>query len=98
MDIKRLSINGILSETIPLLHFDLMKILLIHVSTSHWEQIHILILYVDGIFLVTNELSLLHDTRKFRSKIFEMKDIGDATYMIGIEIFRDRSQRLLRLS
>jgi hypothetical protein len=29
---------------------------------------------------------------------FEMKDMGEASYVIGIEIFRDRSRRLLGLS
>jgi len=29
---------------------------------------------------------------------FEMKDMGEASYVIGVEIFRDRSQGLLGLS
>ena len=29
---------------------------------------------------------------------FEMKDMGEASYVIGIEIFQDRSRRLLGLS
>ena len=29
---------------------------------------------------------------------FEMKDMGEASYVIGIEIIRDRSQGLLGLS
>ena len=32
------------------------------------------------------------------SKNFEMNDMGEASYVIGIEIFRDRSQGLLGLS
>jgi len=32
------------------------------------------------------------------SNNFEMKDMGKAYYVIGIEIFRDRSQGLLGLS
>ena len=57
-----------------------------------------LILYVDDILLASNDLGLLHETNKFLSKNFEMKDMGDATYVIGIEIFRDRSCGLLGLS
>ena len=50
-----------------------------------------LILYVDVIFLATNDLGLLSETKKFLSNNFEMKDMGEACYVIGIEIFRDRS-------
>ena len=51
----------------------------------------ILILYIDDILLATNDLGLLHETKKFLSENFEMKDMGEASYVIGIEIFRDRS-------
>jgi len=57
-----------------------------------------LILYVDDILLATNDLGLLSKTKKFLSNNFEMKDIGEAYYVIGIEIFRNRSQGLLGLS
>jgi len=57
-----------------------------------------LILYVDDILLVSSDLGLLHETKEFLSKNFEMKDMGEATYVIGIEIFRDRSRGLLGLS
>ncbi|XP_022846239.1 uncharacterized protein LOC111368978 [Olea europaea var. sylvestris] len=57
-----------------------------------------LILYVDDILLATNDFGLLYETKKFLSKNFEMKDMGETTYVIGIEIFHDRSQGLLRLS
>jgi len=48
--------------------------------------------------LATNDLGLLSETKKFTSNSFEMKDMGEAYYVIGIEIFRDRSQGLLGLS
>jgi len=57
-----------------------------------------LILYVDDILLATNDLGLLSETKRFLSNNFEMKDMGEAYYVIGIEIFRDRSQGLLGLS
>jgi len=58
----------------------------------------ILILYVDDILLAANDLDLLYKTKKFLSKNYEMKDMGEASYVIGIEIIRDRSQGLLGLS
>ena len=57
-----------------------------------------LILYVDDILLASSDLGLLHTTKKFHSENFDMKDMGEATYMIGIQIFRDRSRGLLGLS
>ena len=57
-----------------------------------------LILYVDDIFLATNDIGLLNKTKKFLSNNFEMKDMGETYYVIGIEIFCDRSQGLLGLS
>ncbi|KAJ9535448.1 hypothetical protein OSB04_un001427, partial [Centaurea solstitialis] len=57
-----------------------------------------LILYVDDILIATNDLALLHDTKKFLAKNFEMKDLGDASFVLGIQILRDRSRGILRLS
>ena len=57
-----------------------------------------MILYVDDILLASSDLGLLHETKKFLTKNFEMKDMGEVAYVIGIEIFRDQSQRLLGLS
>lgn len=54
-----------------------------------------LIMYVDYILLATNDLGLLYKTKNFLSKNFEIKDLGKASYVIGIEIFCDKSQRLL---
>ncbi|PKI78357.1 hypothetical protein CRG98_001300 [Punica granatum] len=38
------------------------------------------------------------ETKQFLSVNFEMKDMGEASYVIGIEIHRDRKQRTLGLS
>lgn len=57
-----------------------------------------LVLYVDDILLATNDINLLHDTKRFLSKNFEMKDLGDASFVLGIEILRDRSRGILGLS
>lgn len=57
-----------------------------------------LVLYVDDILIASSDLGLLRETKDFLSQNFEMKDMGDASYVIGIEIFRDRSRRILGLS
>ncbi|WVZ07203.1 hypothetical protein V8G54_020549 [Vigna mungo] len=58
----------------------------------------ILVLYVDDILLAANDIGMLHDAKKFLSNNFEMKDMNEASYVIGIEIFHDRSQGWLSLS
>ena len=57
-----------------------------------------LVLYVDDILLATNDIGLLHETKKFQSKKFEMKDLGDASFVLRIQIYRDRSRCVLGLS
>ena len=57
-----------------------------------------LVLYVDDILLATNDIGLLHETKRFLSKYFEMKDLGDASFVLGIQIHRDRSRGILGLS
>jgi hypothetical protein len=57
-----------------------------------------LVLYVDDILLATNDKGMLKDTKNFLSKNFEMKDLGDASFVLGIEILQDRSRGILDLS
>ena len=57
-----------------------------------------LVLYVDDILLATNDIGLLHETKRFLSRNFEMKDLGNASFVLGIEILRERYQGTLRLS
>jgi Reverse transcriptase (RNA-dependent DNA polymerase) len=58
----------------------------------------ILILYVDDILLASSDLDMLFETKYFLSNKFDMKDLGEASYVIGIEIYRDWSRGMLGLS
>ena len=58
----------------------------------------ILVLYVDDILLASNDLGMIYETKKYLKNNFDMKDMGEATFVIGIEIYRDRSRGLLGLS
>ncbi|GJS60092.1 retrotransposon protein, putative, ty1-copia subclass [Tanacetum coccineum] len=40
---------------------------------------------------------MLQDVKSYLGKCFAMKDLGDAAYILGIKIYRDRSKRLIRL-
>jgi len=55
-------------------------------------------LYVDDILLTTNDNRFLYEMKQFLSKSFDMKDMGEVSYIIGIKIHSDRPQGILRLS
>ena len=57
-----------------------------------------MILYVDDILLASSDKNLLLETKRFLTSKFEMKDLGEATYVLGIEIHRNRSKGILGLS
>jgi hypothetical protein len=57
-----------------------------------------LILYVDDILLVSSDVNMLQETKKFLSSKFDMKDLGEASFVLSIEIHRDRRKRVLELS
>jgi hypothetical protein len=58
----------------------------------------ILVLYVDDILLARSDKNMLYETKSFLSSNFDMKDLGDASYVLGIEIHRDRTKGILGLS
>ena len=53
-----------------------------------------LILYVDDILLIGNDVGVLSSVKEWLSKQFQMKDLGEASYVLGIQIIRDRKNRL----
>ena len=55
-------------------------------------------LYVDNILLASNDINLLLETKCFLSKDFEMKDLRDTSFLISIQIQRDRTREILGLS
>ena len=57
-----------------------------------------LILYVDDIILVRNDIPMLQSIKTSLNNSFSMKDLGEAAYILGIKIYRDRSRRLIGLS
>ena len=57
-----------------------------------------LVLYVDDLLLIGNDIQMLEATKSSLGKSFSMKDLGEAAYILGIKIYRDRSKRLIGLS
>ena len=53
---------------------------------------------MDGILLASSDVNLLLETKKFLSSNFDMKNLGEASFVLGIEIHRERRKGILGLS
>ncbi|KAL0416555.1 UNVERIFIED_CONTAM: Retrovirus-related Pol polyprotein from transposon RE2 [Sesamum latifolium] len=56
-----------------------------------------LVLYVDDILLIGNDVKILGEIKAWLSTQFSM-DMGEASYILGIKIYRDRSRSMLALT
>ncbi|GKB80748.1 retrotransposon protein, putative, ty1-copia subclass [Tanacetum coccineum] len=61
------------------------------------SNVTFLILYVDDILIMGNHIPMLQDVKSYLGKCFALKDLGEAAYILGIKIHRDRSRRLIGL-
>jgi hypothetical protein len=57
-----------------------------------------LVLYVDDILLIGNNIPFLNKVKDYFKSKFSMKDLGEAAYILGIKIYKDRTRRLIGLS
>ena len=57
-----------------------------------------LVLYVDDILVIGNDIPVMQSIKVWLSQQFSMKDLGEASYILGIKIYRDRSRRMIGLS
>ena len=62
------------------------------------SSVAFLILYVDDVSLIGNDIEFLDSIKGYLNKNFSIKDLSEATYILGIKIYRDRSRRLIGLS
>ena len=62
------------------------------------SSVTFLILYVDDILLMGNDVEFLESIKGYLNKSFSMKDLGEAAYILGIKIYRDRSRCHIGLS
>ena len=54
-----------------------------------------LVLYVNDLLLTTNANDLLAETKKMLCNHFNMKDLGEASFVLGIKIVQDRTNHML---
>ena len=57
-----------------------------------------LVLYVDDILLIGNDVPTLQNVKTWLGNCFAMKDLGEAAYILGIRIYRNRTKRQIGLS
>jgi len=62
------------------------------------DHVICLVLYVDDMLLVGNDKEIIHDLKTQLSSKFDMKYIGVANYILGMEIKRYRKKRKLWLN
>ena len=62
------------------------------------DKFIIMSLYVDDILIASNSKEYINGIKGWLSSNFEMKDMGEAAYILGVKISRDRSKKLLSLS
>jgi len=61
-------------------------------------EIIIVLVYVEDLLLVASRLAAICKIKKALHELFEMKDLGEAKVILGIEIRRDRMLGTLKLS
>ncbi|KAK0592998.1 hypothetical protein LWI29_028837 [Acer saccharum] len=62
------------------------------------DKLVFLILYVDDILLIGNDVGVLTSVKERLAKQFDMKDLGEASFILGIQVIRDRKNRTIALS
>ena len=62
----------------------------VHVRRFHDDTFIILLLYVDDMLIVGQDADMIHKLKMELLKTFDMKDLGSAKRILGMEILRDR--------
>ncbi len=62
------------------------------------ERVIYLVLYVDDMLLIGNDKEIIQDLKTQLSSKFDMKDLGAANYILGMEIKRDWAKKNIWLN
>lgn len=58
----------------------------------------IVAIYVDDLLILANNMTALHNLKAEISQRFDMKDLGEVHFCLGIQVFRNRHERSIRIS
>ena len=53
---------------------------------SEGDRVVFLVLYVDDILLLGRDIGMLSTVKVWLAKTFDMKDLGEASYILGIKL------------
>ena len=67
-------------------------------NTRSKDKFVILSLYVDDILIAGKDKECVNDIKAWLSSNFEMKDMGEVSYILGVKISRDHPRKILSLS
>jgi hypothetical protein len=70
----------------------------LYVRTDQNKNIVIIAVYVDDLLLAANDRTLMDTIKLSLSTRFKMKDLGPVHHLLGVNVERDRSLGLLRIS
>ncbi|KAK0594104.1 hypothetical protein LWI29_010146 [Acer saccharum] len=84
MDVKTAFLNGSLDESIYMMQPEGF------IEKGQWirikgDKLVFLILYVDDILLIGNDVGVLTSVKEWLAKQFDMKDLGEASFILGIQ-------------
>ncbi|CAL2256803.1 unnamed protein product [Prunus armeniaca] len=98
MDVKTAFLNGHLQEEIYMDQPEGFISKHEEKKKNNGSAIVFLVLYVDDILMFGNDIGMFTSVKLWLSKTFSMKDLGNASYVLGIKIYRDRTRKLIGLS
>ena len=87
------------------LHAELVRLGFTRLEADHslylWldgEELVLLVVHVDDIVVASNSLEALQEFKEAIMHTFEMTDLGDLSYYLGIKVERDRGSKVIRMS
>jgi hypothetical protein len=68
-----------------------------HSVFTNKDRTLVVALYVDDLLLFSKTLGEIEPLKRALSSAFEMKDLGEAKYVLGINIIRNRAEKTLMI-
>jgi hypothetical protein len=77
--------------------YGLRSLLVDHRVFTNKDRTLVVALYVDDLLLFSKTLGEIEPLKRALSSAFEMKDLGEAKYVLGINIIRNRAKKTLMI-
>jgi hypothetical protein len=70
----------------------------LYVSKDESGRVALVSLYVDDLIITGNASKLIENIKNDLSQMFEMKDLGELHYCLGLEIWREKGKTMVTQS